>query len=66
MRLRRGVLALFFGGNILWAQASATLHGRVQDPSGADVGRAAVSLANALTGYQKTTLTEPDGTFAHP
>ena len=64
MYARNGTLALFFGGAALWAQATATLKGHVQDPSGADVARTVVSLHNPLTGYLNQTETGADGTFA--
>ncbi len=48
----------------LGAQVTATLRGRVQDPTGANVGGAAVTIENALTGYAETTRTPEDGAFS--
>ena len=48
----------------LGAQVTATLRGRVQDPTGANVGGAAVTIENALTGYAETARTPEDGAFS--
>lgn len=60
----RGMLAFFLGSGLLWGQATATLNGRVRDPSGADVGQASVSLRNALTGFAEQAETDAGGAFS--
>ena len=57
------MLAFFCGGAALWAQATATLNGHVQDASGGVVAQASVSLHNSLTGFQKQIETEANGAF---
>jgi hypothetical protein len=59
----RQVLPLFLAGGALWGQATATLSGRVQDPSGSAVAGATVFLQNPLSGYSELTTTGADGTF---
>jgi hypothetical protein len=63
MPLRLGIIGAFIAGGVLWAQASATLKGRVLDPSGAELGHVAVLLRNPLTGYESRTETNADGAF---
>ena len=48
----------------LGAQSAATLNGRVEDPSGAAVAGAELTLRNPLTGYQQHVLTAAGGTFS--
>lgn len=43
--------------------SSGTITGTVTDPSGAVVVGARVEISNAITGYQRTTTTDTDGTF---
>lgn len=45
------------------AQTSATLNGRVQDPSGAAVAGAAVTLRNPVSGYEQRAATDAGGGF---
>lgn len=45
------------------AQTTASIHGTVTDPSGAIV-QARVTLANALTGFERYVDTDADGTYA--
>jgi len=63
MQVRNGMLAFFCGGAVLWAQATATLNGHVQDASGGVVAQASVSLHNSLTGFRKEIETEASGAF---
>lgn len=48
----------------LGAQSAATLNGRVEDPSGAAVAGAELTLRNPLTGYEQHVLTAAGGTFS--
>src|SRR4029079_2989515 len=50
-------LALLFSSNS-FAQADATLRGRVSDPDGAVIPAAQVTLRNPSIGYERTTLTD--------
>jgi hypothetical protein len=43
--------------------SSGTISGTVTDPSGSVVGGSTVEIANAITGYRQTTLTDADGVF---
>ena len=45
------------------APTTASLTGEVTDPDGAVVAGAQVTLANALTGFQRQQLTQTDGRF---
>ena len=45
------------------AQATAQLSGTVVDPVGAAVSGATIRLSNVLTGFERRTSTEPDGSF---
>ena len=63
MLILRGSFLVFLGSAALWAQATATLSGRVQDPSGARVEGASVLLQNALTGYVAQVETDSGGAF---
>jgi hypothetical protein len=64
MQLRVTCLLALLGAPGLWAQAAATLTGRIDDPGGAAIGDASASLHNGLTGYQVQTQSNPDGTFS--
>lgn len=59
----RGAWVLLFVPGVLWAQASATLNGRVFDPDGAAVAGARVALENPVAGFERQTLTGGDGAF---
>src|ERR1041385_3106499 len=48
---------------IAQALAAGTINGSVVDPNGAVVPNATVTIANAITGYQRTTATDADGNF---
>ena len=49
-----------------FAQATATLHGRVTDPQGAAVAEAAVTLRHTATGLERETASDSGGTFVFP
>jgi hypothetical protein len=42
---------------------SGSIEGTVKDPSGAAVVGAAVKISNPVSGYERTTVSGPDGTF---
>ena len=42
---------------------AGTINGTVNDPSGAAVGKAAVTLENAVTGYRQAAVASADGSF---
>jgi hypothetical protein len=52
----------FFAASEVYGQAG-TIQGTVLDPTGAVIQQAAVTLRNALTGYQQTTTTDEHGAF---
>jgi len=52
------------GAQVVWAQATATLNGRVVDPSGAAVAGAEAVLENVLTGYRVRAETSEAGAFS--
>ncbi|MGB8323593.1 MAG: TonB-dependent receptor, partial [Candidatus Acidiferrum sp.] len=59
------VLHLFIFGMVAAAQVgnSGSIEGMVKDPSGAAVSKAAVSITNVVSGYNRTMTTGDDGTF---
>jgi hypothetical protein len=61
IRLALAAVATCVG--VLWGQTTASVAGSVTDPSGAGIGGARVQLKNALTGFEQTTETRPDGSF---
>lgn len=63
MGMLKSILGLTLGATVVWAQAAATVTGRVCDPSGGEVEQAVVTLRNPLTGYQAETVTRVGGTF---
>lgn len=66
MRLITTTLLLALAGASAFAQATATLHGRVIDPQGAAVAGAAVTLRHAATGVERETAADNRGTFVFP
>jgi Carboxypeptidase regulatory-like domain len=66
--LALGALLLLFviGVHQVFGQSlgnAGTIEGSVVDPSGAIVGKATVTIHNAVTGYRQSTITGADGTF---
>ena len=43
--------------------SAGTIEGTVTDPTGAAIGKAAVTIRNAISGYQQSTVTSADGLF---
>ncbi|MDQ2900818.1 MAG: carboxypeptidase regulatory-like domain-containing protein [Acidobacteriota bacterium] len=50
----------------MWAQSSATIVGRVSDPSGATVGGATVTARNIATGLERSTVSGESGDYELP
>lgn len=50
--------------SIVWGQATTSLSGTVTDPSGSAIRGAQVTIANASTGFTRTTKTGADGTYS--
>ncbi|HYM12632.1 MAG TPA: carboxypeptidase regulatory-like domain-containing protein [Bryobacterales bacterium] len=59
-----GLVLLFAAG--AWAQPTATIVGRVTDPSGAVISGAKVTARNADTGLERSTLTGVTGDYELP
>jgi hypothetical protein len=58
------ILALYLClGSAVWADPSATILGRVTDPSGASVADASVTVRNEATGIERTTVSTSSGDF---
>src|SRR5579863_60750 len=57
------LLALLATSLPAWAQVSASISGRVEDPSGAGVGGANVTVKSLETGATRTTVTGDSGNF---
>ena len=49
-----------------YAQSTATLIGRVTDPSGAVVPQARVTALGLATGVNRATTTDPEGNYTIP
>ncbi|MCL5744762.1 MAG: carboxypeptidase-like regulatory domain-containing protein [Acidobacteria bacterium] len=60
------LVAMLLGGPPLWAQGSASLVGRVVDPSGAIVPQATVTLQNDDSGVSRHTQSNADGNYVIP
>jgi hypothetical protein len=58
------VLPLAASLAIVSAQSAGTVNGTVNDPSGAVIPGASVTLINKVSGFQRSTKTETDGSFA--
>jgi Carboxypeptidase regulatory-like domain len=54
---------LFIAALPLWAQSAGTIRGSVVDPSGAVVKGATVEIQNPVSGYNRTTQTDSQGSF---
>ena len=59
--MRLGTLLFICAGAVAIGQNAASLHVHVSDPAGADIVGAQISIANALTGFQRTAVTAADG-----
>jgi hypothetical protein len=59
-------LPLLFMAGTAWAQAGGTLTGTVRDQSGASVAGVRLTLANAATGGQWSTVTTDAGSYTIP
>ncbi|MEO8379743.1 MAG: TonB-dependent receptor [Acidobacteriota bacterium] len=65
--LRLAMLVALLLPSVLFAQAtSSTLSGRVTDSSGGAVPGVTVTATNTQTGFQRTTVTELDGSYRLP
>ena len=62
-RLILPVLVLFVLSKLSWADPTATILGRVTDPSGSSVANAAVKVINEATGIVRTTVSTATGDF---
>lgn len=58
---RAAVLCAIAGG--CWAQFSASVQGKVQDPSGGSVSGANVEIVNTATGVRETSTSDSSGAF---
>lgn len=59
-----GLMLLYtLNSGSLWGQATAQIHGTVQDTSGAAIPAAQVKATQTDTGITRITMSEPDGTF---
>jgi Carboxypeptidase regulatory-like domain len=61
-----GTLLVFACSGLSWAQATATLNGRVVDQAGAVLPGVAVTAINAATGAVRDTVTNAEGLYALP
>ena len=61
--LLSGTLALGSSFSVQTLGSSGTVRGTVLDPSGALFSGAAVELSNAVSGFRRTTTTDPSGHF---
>ena len=58
-----GTVLCALGAGFAWGQATARIHGVVQDQSGAVVPNASVKATQTDTGISRTATTEPDGSY---
>ena len=56
-------LAIFVAGCTVWAQVTASVSGRVEDPSGAGVPQATVTVTSLETKAGRTVATDAGGTY---
>ena len=66
MRLLKTALLLTLTAAAVWAQATAQIHGVVQDPSGAAIPGAMVKATQTDTGVSRTVTSEADGGYVFP
>ena len=57
------ILALSAGAFCAFAQSTALLRGVITDPQGALIPSAAVTLTNTSTGFNRQTITNPQGEY---
>jgi hypothetical protein len=60
------ICVVFEGGVALAQSGGSSVSGIVVDPSDAVVANAKVEIHNAVSGFDRTTLTGPDGRFSFP
>lgn len=60
------ILALLTLCGPAWGQATTSLHGTVTDPSGAAIPNAKVTITNAATGVNHSTVTNATGAYSFP
>jgi hypothetical protein len=65
-RLFQLSFALAFAGILLSQEFRATISGRVQDPSGAAVPAASITILNLETNVKNEVKSDTDGTFVVP
>lgn len=58
-----GVSFLFFISVSLWGQGTATISGKITDPTGAAIPAARITLSNAVTRFSKQVDSQADGTY---
>src|ERR1700736_6691031 len=58
-------LSILCGGTRMLAQSgnAGSIEGVIKDQSGASVANAKVEIANSVSGFQRSTVTGPDGSF---
>ena len=67
MKSRLIAIAVFLlASTHVWAQATAQIHGTIQDASGAGIPAATVKATQTDTGVSRTATTEADGGFVLP
>ena len=63
----RAILVLTFVSiltcHAVWAQATAQIHGTIQDSSGAAVATAEVKAVDTDTGVERTVISASDGSY---
>lgn len=64
--LARALFLLPFASLLAWGQATATIVGRVADPSGAVLTGAKVTARNTATGFERSTQTTQSGDYELP
>src|ERR1700676_5380685 len=57
---------LLAGAGMVFAQASATINGRVTDPADAVVPNATISITNLATGVARDSVTNSEGLYSVP
>src|SRR5258706_337806 len=63
VRLTKIAFLSAFAAAAAWAQATAQIHGTVQDTSGAVIAGAMVKAAQTETGISRTVTSEADGSY---